>query len=215
MIELYLDPPLTDHDVYRKEYQIGGFRYRVAQYARGDHKGTLHVEHYCFDESGKTLVKPLRLFRRQGQPDDGVDNVPKPVLVSDQSWKLGNVFYLDPQTLEYFFDKTTGWSPLGRLFEIYRDDFDADHNQYSPDGKKTMTSREAFQRFSQRLADILRTKKLQEIEAGLSSRVGQYLGRPATKPLSVGFALPSHRELFEKWVTLQIVEQAGIPPLPK
>jgi hypothetical protein len=36
-------------------------------------------------------------FRRPGKPDDGADNVPKPVLVSDQAWKLGSVFYLDAQ----------------------------------------------------------------------------------------------------------------------
>jgi predicted ATP-dependent endonuclease of OLD family len=95
LIELYFDLPLTDHDVYRKEYKIGGFRYRATQYVKGDEKGALHCEHYCFDDTGKTLVKPLRIFRRQGKPDDGADNVPKPVLVSDQAWKLGNVFYLD------------------------------------------------------------------------------------------------------------------------
>jgi predicted ATP-dependent endonuclease of OLD family len=214
LIELYLSPPLVDHDVYRKEYTVAGFRYRATRYLRGDQKGSLHIEHYCFDQDGKILVKPARMFRRKGQPDDGVDNTPKPVQVSDHAWKIGDEFYLDPQTLEYFFDKTSGRSPLGRLFEIYRDDFEAEHNQFLYDSNKTMPSREAFQRFSKRIAEILRTQKLQDIEAGLSSRMAQYLGLPFGNPLKVEFSMPTHRELFEKWVTLRIGERTGATPLP-
>lgn len=214
LIELYLDPQIIDHDVYRKEYKISGFRYRAARYKTGDRKGTLHIEHYCFDEKGNTLVKPVRMFKRKGKPDDGVDNVPKPVLVSDQVWKLGNLFHLDPPTLERFFDKTTGWSPLGRLFEIYRDDFEAEHNIYSPDEKTKMSSKDAFKKVSGKLADILRTKKLSEIESALSTYIREYLGRASEQPLTVEFSLPSHRELFERWVVLQVSEHSGLPALP-
>lgn len=214
LIELHLCPPIIDHDVYRKEFTIAGFRYRVARYERGDRKGALRAEHYCFDDSGKTLVKPARIFRRKGQPDDGVDNTPKPILVSDQAWKLGSLFYLDSPTLERFFDKTTGWSPLGRLFEIYRDDFDADHNEYAPDDKTRMPTREAFEKFSRRLADILRTQKLYEIENGLSARIREYLGAGSNHPIRVEFSLPTHRELFERWVSLQISEHQESPSLP-
>lgn len=214
LIELYLDPPIVDHDVYRKQYKIAGFRYRAARYKLGDRKGTLHEEHYCFNSDGKTIVKLPRMFRPKGKPDDGVDSVPKPILVSDQAWKLGDLFYLDPPTLERFFDRTTGWSPLGRLFEIYRDDFEAEHNKYFPDGKTEMTSKEAFQKFSHNLADILRTKKLADIEKGLSTRIGEYLGSSTEQPLLVEFSLPSHRELFERWVALQISEHSELPALP-
>jgi|Deesub1362A_J573_1020465.scaffolds.fasta_scaffold00027_174 predicted ATP-dependent endonuclease of OLD family len=214
LIELYLDPPIVDHDVYRKGYTIAGFRYRAARYKVGERKGTLRDEHYCFDENGNTILKPQRIFRRKSQPDDGVDNTPKPILVSDQAWKLGDLFYLDPPTLERFFDKTTGWSPLGRLFEIYRDDFEADHNVYSHDGKTTMTSKEAFEKFSRNLAGILRTTKLSYIETGLSTRIREYLGNTSDQPLRVEFSLPSHKELFERWVALQISEHSGLPALP-
>lgn len=214
LVEMYLDPPIVDHDVYRKEYKIYGFRYRVARYKIGDRKGTFHTEHYCFDSNGKTITKLPRMFRPKGKPDDGVDNVPKPILVSDQAWKLGNLFFLDPPTLERFFDKTTGWSPLGRLFDIYRDDFEADHNKYSPDGETEITSKEAFEIFSRNLVTILRTTKLKEIEKSLSTRIKEYLGNTADQPLQVEFSLPSHRELFEKWVALQILEHSEFPSLP-
>ncbi|GEM_PF-1408414 len=214
LIELYLNPSLVEHDVYRSEFQIAGFRYRAARYKRGDNKGALHKEHYCFDSAGKTLTKPVRMFRRKGVADDGADNTPKPVLVADQSWKLGELFYLDPPSLERFFDKTTGYSPLGRLFELYREDFEADHNQYSFDGQTKVRSKDAFKEFCGRLAEILRTAKLSEIEKGLSGRIEEYLGLQTDRALHVEFGLPSHREMFEKWIGLQVAEHKDLPPLP-
>ncbi len=214
LIELHLSPPITEHDVYRKEFEIAGFRYRVRRYKSGERKGSFHSEHYCFDSGGKDLLKPVRIYRQKGKAADAVDNRPRPVAVGDQAWKVGHLFYLDPPTLERFFDKTTGWSPLGRLFEIYRDDFQADHNVYRADKDTELTSREALQKFSARLADILRTPKLAEIEDKLSSRVAEYLGATSDQPLRVEFSLPSHRELFERWVTLQVSEHKGVPPLP-
>ena len=214
LIELYLNPPMVEHDVYRKPFEIAGFRYRAARYKRGDNRGALHKEHYCFDSAGKTLTKPVRMFRRSGVPDDGADNTPKPVWVSDQSWKLGEFFYLDPPSLERFFDKTTGYSPLGRLFELYREDFEADHNQYSVDGKARVPSKDAFKEFCGRLADILRTTKLSEIEKGLSGRIEEYSGLHTDRALHVEFGLPSHREMFERWIGLQVFEHKDLPPLP-
>lgn len=213
-IELHLNPPLVEHDVYRSEFEIAGFRYRAARYKRGENKGVLHKEHYCFDSDGKILTKPVRMFRRKGAPDDGADNAPKPIPVTDQAWKLGEFFYLDPPSLERFFDKTTGYSPLGRLFEIYRDDFEAEHNQCSLDGKAKVLSKDAFKELCGRLAAILRTAKLIEIEKGLSERVEEYLGIHSGRPIRVEFALPSHREMFEKWIALQVSEHKELPALP-
>jgi len=141
LIELYLDPPILEYDVYRRPFTIAGFRYRVTRYRRGDRRGALYTEHYCFDEEGKTVVKPGRIFPSRGKPDDGIENSQRPIPVNEQAWKLGDLFYLDAPTLERFFDRTTGYSPLGRLSEIYREDFEADHNQYSPDGGVTIRSR--------------------------------------------------------------------------
>jgi predicted ATP-dependent endonuclease of OLD family len=214
LIELYLNPSLVEHDVYRKQFEISGFRYRVARYKRGDNKGALHKEHYCFGADGKTLTKPVRMFRRQGAPDDGADNTPRPVLVADQSWKLGDFFYLDVPSLEKFFDKTTGYSPLGRLFELYREDFEADHNDYSFDGKPRVAAKDAFKTLCARLAEVLRTAKLSQIETGLSRRVDEYLGLHTDRALRVELAMPSHRDIFEKWISLQVAEHKDLPPLP-
>jgi predicted ATP-dependent endonuclease of OLD family len=214
LIELYLNPPVVDHDVYRKQFDISGFRYRAARYKRGDNKGALHKEHYCFGPDGKTLTKPVRMFRRQGAPDDGADNTPRPILVADQSWKLGDLFYLDPPSLEKFFDKTTGYSPLGRLFELYREDFEADHNEFSFDGKTKVPSKDAFKEFCGHLSEILRTTKLSEIESGLSNHVEEYLGLQTDRALRVEFGMPSHREMFEKWIGLQVAEHKDLPALP-
>lgn len=213
LIELHLKPALIDHDVYRKEFEIAGFRYRVARYKRGDNKGAFHEEHYCFDPNGKILTKPGRIFRRKGIPDDGADNTAKPVLVADQAWKLGEFFYLDPPSLEKFFDKTTGYSPLGRLFELYREDFEADHNQYAIDSETKVPAKDAFRQFCGRLGDILRTEMLSTIENKLSRYTEEYLGSDIDRAFRVEFGLPSHREMFEKWITLQVSEHTDLPPL--
>jgi putative ATP-dependent endonuclease of OLD family len=214
VIELFLNPTMKERDVYQKEFEIAGFRYRAARYVKGEKRGVLHTEHYCFDAKGQSLVKPLRLYKKKTQADEAVDNAPRPILVSDQSWKLGELFFLDAPSLERFFDKTTGWSPLARLFEIYREDFEAEHNQYCLDGRAEVPSREAFKESCERLADILRTAKLVEIENGLSARLEAYSGIHTDRPLHVEFGLPSHREMFERWVELRVSEHADFPPLP-
>lgn len=214
VIELWLDPPVVDRDVYQKQYEIHGFRFRSWRKIRGDGKGVLAREHYCFDDQGRTITKAQRLYKKPGPGDEDVENTKLPVLATEHSWKLGHAFFLDPPSLERFFDKTTGWSPLGRLFELYRDDFPASHNEFEIGDGKKLPSREAFEKVSRRLADILRTEKLLQIETGLSSRVGEYLGEPSSSPLKIEFSLPSHRELFERWVSLQVTEGGPCPPLP-
>src|SRR5690606_20206239 len=136
---------------------IHGFRYRAWKKVRGDGKGVLSSEHYCFGSDGKTLVKSTRIYKRPRDEDEDIDNSLRPVRVRDQSWKLGTGYVLDPPGLERFFSRATGASPLGRLFELYRDDFPADHNQFElPDGRKKR-SQEAFEGYSRRLAEVLRT----------------------------------------------------------
>jgi len=213
LIELYLDTPITTRDVYQTAYEIHGFRYRAWRQTRGDGKGVLKHEHYCFDSAGKTIVKPARIYKKPDGADD-VDNTRLPVLAQDHLWNLGKFFYIDAPALEYFFRRTSGWSPLGRLFEIYREDFPASHNRYKVEEGKEMPSREALEKFSRRLSEILRTDVLLKIETELSERVKAYSGSKSDAAFRVEFALPTHREIFEEWVALQISQDAGLPPLP-
>lgn len=215
LIELYLAPPLIERDVYQKQFPIHGFRYRSRRKILGDGKGVLSDEHYCFGSHGKTISKSARLYKEKKKPEDqDVDNIKRPLQARDYSWKLAHSFYLDAPRLERFFDKTTGLTPLGRLFDLYRDDFSADHNVHDlPDGKK-VKSRDALAQLAQNLVKILRTAKLQAIESTLSQRIGEYVGTGAQDALQIAFGLPSHRELFEKWVGLQVTERPDIPPLP-
>ncbi len=41
-----------------------------------------------------------------------------------------------------------------------------------------------------------------------------YLGSPISESFKIEFALPSHREIFEKWVAFQVAEAEGITSLP-
>ena len=214
LIELDLDPPLVDRDVYQKEYQIVGIRYRVWRKMRGDGKGVLTHEHYCFDKNRKTIVKPRRIFKRPQEDTESIDNSQLPVLAIDHTWKIGQAFYVDAPSLERFFDRTSGWSPMGRLFDIYRDDFAAAHNTSTIEGS-SMLSRDALEKLSNQLASVLKTQKLIDIEKHLSQKFRDYLGITGShQPLSIEFSLPSHRDLFEKAVALHASDRVSGPTLP-
>jgi predicted ATPase len=213
-IELYFSSPLVERDVYQQKYEIHGFRFRSWRKTRGDGKGVLGQEHYCFGGDRKTIVKSNRIYKKPSEKDPDPSNAMRPVLVQDHAWKIGRAFYLDAPGLERFFDKTTGWTPLGRLFELYRDDFPAEHNQHPLDGENKQPSRVAFERCAKEMASVLRTAKLRQIEDGLSSHVASYLGIGASNPLSVQLAPPTHRELFEEIVGLEVSEGKGAPSLP-
>jgi predicted ATPase len=214
IIELHLNQPLFERDVYQQKYEIHGFRFRAWRKVRGDGKGILSKEHYCFGSDGKTIVKSSRIYRKASEKDPDPENAMRPVLAQDHAWKLGRTFYLDAPSLEGFFDKTTGFSPLGRLFELYREDFPADHNQYPPEGDRKQPARLAFESMSRVLASVLRTAKLAQIEEGLSNHVANYLGLRASDPLTVALALPTHEELFEKVLGLHVRENKNAPTLP-
>jgi predicted ATPase len=214
IIELHLNPPLLERDVYQQKYEIHGFRFRAWRKVRGDGKGVLSKEHYCFGGDGKTIVKSTRIYKKASEKDPDPENTVRPILVQDYSWKLGRIFYLDGPSLERFFEKTTGFGPLGRLFELYRDDFPAEHNQYPILGEKKEPARIVFEKRSLELASVLRTAKLKQIEDGLSNHVASYLGLQASDPLSIALALPTHQELFEKVVGLQVTERKDGPTLP-
>jgi len=213
-IELHLREPIVERDVYQSEYKICGFRLRCWRLTRGDGKGILKKEHYCFGEDGKTLVKPERIAKK-AKGGEKLESNYRPLLATDYTWRLGQLFYLDAPSLEKFFDRTTGWSPLGRLFDIYRDDFEAEKNQFEIKPGEYIPTRDAFARLSRRLGDIMRTEKLAEIETQLSQHTADYLGLgAATDALRLEFALPTHRELFDKAVSLHIADCAGVPSLP-
>ncbi len=213
LIELHLREPVVTRDVYQSVYQIHGFRFRALRRSTGAEKGVLRQEHYCFDSSGKTLVKPSRIYKKS-DGGDGIDNTRLPVHAVDYTRELGRFFFIDAQSLRYFFDRTTGWSPLGRLFEIYREDFPGDHNRYSVGEDRDVSARIALEKFSKRLSDILRTAKLKEIEKKLSERVRAYSVGTLETPFKIAFGLPTHREIFEKWVALEVSQHKDIPPLP-
>ena len=214
IIELHLRLPLVERDVYQQKYEIHGFRFRAWRKIRGDGKGVLAKEQYCFGNDGKTIVKSSRIFKKANEKDPDPENAMRPVLVQDHAWKVGHGFYLDAPSLETFFDKTIGFGPLGRLFELYRDDFPADHNQYPAEGEKKELARDAFRKCAEALTGVLRTSKLKQIEKSLSGRVASYLGIEGTDPFTVALALPSHRELFEKVVGLHVTERKDGPTLP-
>jgi ABC-type transport system involved in cytochrome c biogenesis ATPase subunit len=213
IIELHLRTPLIEHDVYQSEYKICGFRMRCWRLIRGDGKGVLKKEHYCFGNDGKTLVKPERISKKV-KDGEKLDSGFRPLLATDYTWRVGQFFYLDAPTLEKFFDRTTGWSPLGRLFDIYRDDFDAEKNQFEIKPGERVAARDAFTRFSRRLGEIMRTQKLKDIETQLSTHTADYLGLESPDALKIEFALPTHQQLFDKAVELHIADCAGVPSLP-
>lgn len=216
LIELHFETPLTDRDFFQQTYEIHGFRFRCWRAGKGSKKvdrGLLKREHYCIDKDGKTITKPRKLPKKKSASGDKYDAEVLPIFVTDEAWQVGARYFLDGPSLDRFFDKTTGYSPLGRLFDLYRDDFDADHNLFTIKEGDVVASREAFKRYAKRLADILRTEKLENIERKLSTKVSEYFGA-RDDALSLQFTLPSARDLFDKLISLQISDCAGVPALP-
>lgn len=84
-------------------------------------------------------------------------------------------------------------------------------NSYENGNK--VVARKAFEDLSKRLAEILKTSKLKDIEKGLSARIREYLGSDLSEPLQIEFALPSSRELFERGIALQLSECKDQPSL--
>lgn len=207
-IKLYLSNPVEHKDAWKRKSSIEGFVLKVHPYKVGVKKGSCNIEHHCFgkDHNG-SYEEPLL----DKQPNKSLPLQPKRVV--DQ---FGDIFFLDIQNLDKFFSKISGYGVLGRLFQIYRDNFSSDNSKYKytdpADGKqKEMVSKVAYQRTAERLSDILRTDKLKEIENTLSKNIDKFLGLDGANQ-SISLGIPNHEELLSQLITLKIQEYEGSDP---
>jgi len=186
--------PLEYSNIYKKEYKINKFTLKVKKYVRGDQKGIIHTEYYCagIDSSGMQDDPLLDSDQIQGQKF--------PLKAKDHVYKLGDIYYLEPQKIINFF-KVTGWGPLGRLFQVYKDDFLKIETIYN--GKP---AKQAFLTNAEELKKILRTSKLQEIESKLLNNLSTYLGLGGNTDLNINLGYPSPEIFMEKLIELSIKE---------
>ncbi len=104
---------------------------------------------------------------------------------------MGPIHFLDIEHLSSFF-RVSGLGPLGRLFQIYRQDFESETSVYlySDGGKeREMVSKEAYKKAADRLTDVLKTDKLKEIESLLAKNINLFIGldnSSATIKISAG-----------------------------
>jgi putative ATP-dependent endonuclease of OLD family len=219
-IKLTLRKPLPYRDVYQQSCTIDGFVYTAKEHKSGNNKGEIKTDHYCFgsDAKGKPqspLLDSSKIYKTKKAPEDDIDYAKLPVWARDHTHKLGTAYFLDIQNLETFFS-TAGLGPLGRLFKVYKDDFQNPKTIYEfGDGseKKKMPSREAFERAARRITDILKTDKLTELEKHLSQNVSKYLGLASGKTTSISLGLPDAQELFEELTVLKIQESQNLRPI--
>ncbi len=130
-----LQEPIKFRNVYQQECKIEGFVLESKVYVAGENKGRLHTNHYCFGTNGKgkscdPLMESTKLYKKSQNPDDGIENQLSTVWAKDHLFKLGSIYFLDIQNLQTFF-KTSGFGPLGRLFQIYKEDFQTAVNVYT------------------------------------------------------------------------------------
>ena len=219
-IKLTLRKPLPYKDVYQQSCTIDGFLYVAKEHKVGDNKGEIKTDHYCFgtDSKGKAqtpLLDSSKIYKPKKSPDEDIDYAKLPVWARDHAYKLGSAYFLDIQNIDTFFS-TSGLGPLGRLFKIYKEDFQNPKTTYEfIEGaeKKKVPSREAFERVAKRVLDILKTAKLTEIEKHLSGNVSKYLGLAAGKTTSINLGLPNAQELFEDLTVLKIQESQDLKPI--
>ena len=213
-IDLYLREPLKRENIYRKVDEVHGFFFRVWRADRGGQRGQLKTEHYCYGADGKTYVPPAAVGRR-GSSDSDADAKPIRYLPASASRivpQLGRVHYLSPNMYRAF--DTSGYGILAQLLDVYRDDFRSADNTYKLPGSagEVITRAEAYDRFAVRLQDILRTKKLADIETSLSENLQTVLG-PNAAGAEVSIALPTAEELLAEILSLRVQDDAASPTL--
>lgn len=220
-VKLTLQNPLEVRNVYQQKYSVDGFYLEVKSYAVGTEKGRIHTDHYCFGRNAKgqaesPLTDSERIYKRKKSEDDeDIDNQRKPVPARAHVSKVGPVHFLDIEHLDSFF-RVSGFGPLGRLFQLYRDEFQSEGSIYrykDGDQLKEISSKEAYKKAAERLVDILRTAKLQEIEESLAQNISEYLGLGDPEAAKLRLGMPSHSEIFDKITRLEIKESEQLEPI--
>lgn len=211
-IELFLRNPLKRENIYRKTDLIQSFYFRAHRGERGPDKGQIKTENYCTDTTGKTYRPPAALGKRSGQPESDVEPVRfLPAPASRIAAQLGRVHYLGPNLYRAF--DTSGYGVLAQLLDLYRDDFRAETNTYElPHNKEVISRAAAFDRLATRMAEVLRTEKLAEIEGALSENLRFVLG-PTAAGAEVTIALPSAEELLAEILSLRVQDDVASPVL--
>ncbi len=206
VVSLHLATPITDKNVYNKEFLVEGFRLEAKHYKRGTQKGELHTELYCFGRNAK------------GEEDatlkdaDSIRGAPRPIHPREYISQVGTVYALEPSTLAGFF-RTTGRGPLAQLLDLYREDFPKATNLYpreAQSGALQKTAQDAFDQVASQLTPILRTKRLEEIESALGRHVAEFLGLPSAARFRIDFGIPEAQELLEELVDLRIREDPSL-----
>ncbi|MHB1865448.1 MAG: ATP-dependent nuclease [Candidatus Saccharimonadales bacterium] len=210
-VEVRLRTPLKKENIFRTTDEIHGFFYRAWRGDRGEDKGRLKFENYCLDASGHTYRPPAAIKRGSAPADP--DTVPVRFLPAPASRivpLLGRVHYLTPSLYRAF--DTSGYGVLAQLLDLYRDDFRSAANTYElPDGS-TVPRETAYERFSGRMEEILRTPKLASIEQSLSDNLRSVLGPRATGA-EVSLSMPSAEELLADILTLHVQDDVASPAL--
>jgi putative ATP-dependent endonuclease of OLD family len=212
-ITLYLREPLRRENVFRKEDEVTAFYFRAWQSDRAPDKGQLRYEHRCLDGRGKTYNPPVSIPKSgaatRGDDVEKIRRVPPPA--REVLAQLGPVHWLDPGMYRAF--DTSGFGPLARLLDIYREDFRSAENLYRvPDGEEIPSS-EAFERLTTRMKEILGTPKLREIEQALTRHLGNLLG-PESRGAAISVALPSSEDLLADALRLEVQDEPESPVVP-
>jgi len=157
---------------------------------------------------------PAAVGRRGGSgPDPDAEPIRYlPAAASRVVPQLGRVHYLSPNMYRSF--DTSGYGVLTQLLDVYRDDFRSAENTYKLPGPtgEVITRADAYDRFAVRLPDILRTKKLADIETSLSENPQAVLG-PSAAGAEMSIALPTAEELLAEILSLRVQDDAASPVL--
>ena len=213
-LEVHLREPLRVSNIFKSVDEIGGFYWRAWRKVKGDESGLLDTEHYAFKagDPSSPYVPPAAVGGKK-QVGDGVEP-PRwlPAPAGRLLRHFGPVHHLDLRLDEAF--KTVGRGVLARVLDLYREDFDGDHNEYViTEEEGPVRTREAYDRFMARLSDILRTELLGKIESSLTGHLQSYLGREG-QAATVAIGPPTAEELLRRLVELRVVDRPGGPALP-
>lgn len=213
--------------VYGQTITVHGFVFELKAYERGEEGhfiGELKTpDHFAFGSDGKPIIIPEKIYKKgttKVESEDTITRQSHPAYAKDYLWKLGKGYFLDIQNIEKFFSLRY-YSPLSEIIREYEKDFPNPENkikipQTKSDGtveNVETTNQEAFDKWSEKLAKILKTQKLANIQTSLSKHIADYLGFPEGQ-FVIDFATVSFETLFENIFELKAQENELAAKLP-
>ena len=206
---------------------IKGIRFSAKVREMGEEKETIKWDNICFGDDDKNIGATTKNWSKADPPlseedtviERGFELLRASVLIK----KLPKSYFLNIEGLKGFL-KLTGYAPLARILDLYKNDLRTNTENISlPTGqivesKKTnkkyqelenQQRGQAISKWANSLVDLLRTDLLKKIEDKLGEKTAKYIGL-SSKNLKTQFGAINVTEIVDKILELKIKDSSNI-----